>query len=155
MQRWEIELGFREIRQGLLHDAPVLRSKQPERVGQEWWSTLLAYDLIRQAMRRMPDEMHVGPQCLSFQWLTLAIMMALTGGSLDDAETLSERLQLLRKLAARCSLPHVVWEVTHAKSNNAAHLIQEKMPFTLTDWHYASRGAFCFGLLTRPVAPLA
>lgn len=88
VQRWEIELGFREIRQGLLHDAPVLRSKQPERVGQEWWSTLLAYDLVRQAMRQMPDEMHVAPQCLSFQWLTLAITMALTGGSLDDAETL-------------------------------------------------------------------
>lgn len=104
MQRWEIELGFREIRQGLLRDVPVLRSKQPERVGQEWWSTLLAYDLVRQAMRQMPDEMHVGPQCLSFQWLTLAITIALTGGSLDDAETLSERLQLQRKLAARCSL---------------------------------------------------
>ncbi len=105
VQRWEIELGFREIKQGLLHNAPALRSKQPELVGQELWGTLLAYDLIRQEMRQMADGMNVAPQRLSFQWLTLAITMALTGWSLEDAETLPERLQLLRKIAARYLLP--------------------------------------------------
>lgn len=104
-QRWEIELGFREIKQGLLHNAPVLRSKQPELVGQELWGTLLAYNVIREEMRQMADELTVSPQRLSFQWLTLAITMALTGWSLDDPETLPERLQALRKIAARYLLP--------------------------------------------------
>lgn len=105
VQRWEIELGFREIKQGMLHNAPVLRSKQPELVGQELWGTLLAYDLIRQEMRQMADELNVSPQRLSFQWLTVAITMALTGWPLDEPEALPERLQLLRKIASRYLLP--------------------------------------------------
>ena len=53
----------------------------------------------------MADELTVSPQRLSFQWLTLAITMALTGWSLDDPETLTERLQTLRKIALRYLLP--------------------------------------------------
>jgi hypothetical protein len=105
VQRWEIELSFREIKQSLLRNAPTLRSKQPELVGQELWGTLLAYDLIRQEMRQMANELNVAPRQLSFQWLTLAITMALTGWSLEDADTLPERLQALRKIAARYLLP--------------------------------------------------
>ena len=82
-----------------------MRSKQPELVGQELWGTLLAYNLIRQEMRQMADELTVPPQRLSFQWLTMAITMALTGWSLDEPETLTERLQALRKIAARYVLP--------------------------------------------------
>ena len=105
VQRWEIELGFREIKQGMLHNAPVLRSKQPELIGQELWGTLLAYDLIRQEMRQMADELNVSPQRLSFQWLTLAITMALTGWPLEEPQALPERLLLLRKIATRYLLP--------------------------------------------------
>lgn len=36
-QRWEIELGFREIKQSLQQGCGVLRSKQPELVMQEVW----------------------------------------------------------------------------------------------------------------------
>ncbi len=65
---------------------------------------MLAYALIRQAMRQMAAEMHIAPQRLSCQWLTVAITMALTG-SLQDAETLPERLQSLRRIGARYVLP--------------------------------------------------
>lgn len=135
VQRWEIELGFREIRQGMLHNAPALRSKQPALVGQELWGTLLAYDLIRQEMRQMADEMHVAPQRLSFQWLTLAITMALSGWSLEDAETLPERSQLLRKIAAR-----YVLAPRHRRSypravKRRSKSYPTKKTVSLTDWH--------------------
>ncbi len=42
----------------------------------------------------------VSPQRLSFQWLTLAITMALTGWPLEEPKALPGRLQLLRKIAA-------------------------------------------------------
>lgn len=35
VQRWEIELGFREIKQSMLSSEPVMRSKQPQLVLQE------------------------------------------------------------------------------------------------------------------------
>jgi len=45
--RWEIELGFREMKQSLLDSQFTLRSNQPELIKQELWGILLAYNLIR------------------------------------------------------------------------------------------------------------
>lgn len=105
LQRWEIELGFREIKQGLLQRAAVVRSKQPDLVRQELWGLLIAYNLIRQEMGQMADGLNVPPQRLSFQWLTLAITMALTGWPLEETDALADRLQLLHAIAVRYILP--------------------------------------------------
>ncbi|REL35194.1 IS4 family transposase [Thalassotalea euphylliae] len=66
-QRWEIELGFREMKQGLHQAKHVLRSKKPDMVRQELWGLLLAYNLIRIAMldAANADEM-ISPTRLSF-----------------------------------------------------------------------------------------
>ena len=40
--RWEIELGFREIKQGMRQNTTVLRSKLPELERQEAWGMLIA-----------------------------------------------------------------------------------------------------------------
>lgn len=104
-ERWEIELGFREIKQGLLHKAPVLRSKKPELVEQEIWGVLIAYDLIRQEMREMAASLQVAPHRLSFQWLTLAITSALYHWPLQTPGTLPKRLALLRQQAKLYVLP--------------------------------------------------
>ena len=45
--RWEIELGYREAKQGMLDNRRTLRSKLPERVRQELWGVLLTYNLVR------------------------------------------------------------------------------------------------------------
>lgn len=104
-ERWEIELGFREIKQGLLHKAPVLRSKKPELIEQEIWGVLIAYDLIRQEMREMAAALQVAPQRLSFQWLTLVITSALYHRPLQTPGTLPKRLALLRQQARLYVLP--------------------------------------------------
>lgn len=44
--RWEIEHGFREMKQHLLKNALTLRSKKPELVRQELWGVVLAYNLF-------------------------------------------------------------------------------------------------------------
>lgn len=76
-ERWETELGFREIKQGMQQKVRVLRSKKPELLEQEIWGVLIAHDLIRQEMREMAADLHVAPNRLSFQWLSLAITTAL------------------------------------------------------------------------------
>lgn len=46
-QRWEIELGFRDIKSSMLNNAITLRSKKVDLIYQEIFGVLLAYNLVR------------------------------------------------------------------------------------------------------------
>jgi len=65
-ERWEIELGFGEIKTDLLERMETIRSKSPEMVAQELWGLLLAYNLVRFEMMRLADELRVEPTRISF-----------------------------------------------------------------------------------------
>ncbi|MHC8348494.1 transposase [Pseudomonas sp. RT4P38] len=45
-QRWEIELGFREMKQTLLNSSYTLRSKTPEMIEQELWGGVAGLQLV-------------------------------------------------------------------------------------------------------------
>ncbi len=65
--RWEIELGYREMKQYLLQNRLTLRSKRPDMVRQELWGVLLAYNLLRFQMAQMAYSLEgVEPNELSF-----------------------------------------------------------------------------------------
>jgi hypothetical protein len=104
-KRWEIELGYREIKQGLLAGETTLRSKQPTLVRQEVWGLLIAYNLLREEMRQMAQMLEVPPQQVSFQWAALAIVGLLRYCPLETAGTLPKRLALLREQARLYLLP--------------------------------------------------
>ncbi|MFT5709291.1 MAG: IS4 transposase [Oceanospirillaceae bacterium] len=55
--RWEIELGFREMKQYMLNNQLTLRSKKPEMIEQELWDVLLSYNLIRFQMAKMSHSL--------------------------------------------------------------------------------------------------
>jgi hypothetical protein len=105
MQRWEIELGFREIKQGMQKNAMTLRSQLPALVRQEVWRTLIAYNLLRHEIAQMADELHIPPQRLSFQWLALAITTALYHWPLQTPGTFPRRLAWLRRHARAYLVP--------------------------------------------------
>lgn len=46
-QRWEIELGFRDIKSSMQSNAVTLRSKKVDLIYQEVWGLLLAYNVVR------------------------------------------------------------------------------------------------------------
>jgi hypothetical protein len=94
-QRWEIELGFREIKQSLQQGCGVLRSKQPELVMQEVWGVLIAHTLLRRWMRLMAQHAKVEPVRISFHTAKHAIISALNTAHLARAATLPRHLQLL------------------------------------------------------------
>lgn len=72
--RWEIELGYREMKQTLLNRSYTLRSKKPEGVKQELWGLLLAYNLIRHAMMQAADRLDgIAPSQLSFASCSMAV----------------------------------------------------------------------------------
>lgn len=89
--RWEIELGYREMKQSLLQSRLTLRSKKPDMVRQELWGVLLAYNLLRFAMAQMAYSLKgIEPNQLSFSqaaaWLIkeLTILPAVSPGRVPE-----------------------------------------------------------------------
>jgi len=81
-ERWELELGYAEIKTHMLEREETLRSKSPAAVTQEIWGVMLAYNLVRLEMERVADEAGVAPTRISFvaalhlivdEWLWLAV----------------------------------------------------------------------------------
>lgn len=132
-QRWEIELGFREIKQSLQDAEPVLRSKQPALVRQELWGVLIAYALLRRWMSQMAVQANVEPRRISFHTASYAITALLQSACLESAGTLPQRLADLlaqsryfvippRRTERRC--PRVV-------KNRAAKFPTKRTPVSL------------------------
>jgi hypothetical protein len=65
-ERWELELGFGEIKTDMLQRLETIRSKSPQAVEQELWGLLVAYNLVRLEMERIADEVGVSPLRISF-----------------------------------------------------------------------------------------
>ena len=77
--RWEIELGYREMKQHLMHNRLTLRSKKPEMVRQELWGVLLAYNLLRFQMAQMAYSLKgIEPNQLSFTQAAAFLIKELT-----------------------------------------------------------------------------
>ena len=66
-ERWELELGYDEIKTHMLERQEALRSKTPEGVRQEIWGILLAYNLVRKQMLAIADEAGLIPTRISFR----------------------------------------------------------------------------------------
>ena len=65
-ERWELELGYDEIKTHLLDRQEAIRSRTPAGVRQELWGILIAYNLIRLEMERAAEAAEVEPTRISF-----------------------------------------------------------------------------------------
>ena len=65
-ERWELELGFGELKTDMLERLETIRSKSPAAVTQEMWGLLIAYNLVRLEMQRIASEFDVAPTRISF-----------------------------------------------------------------------------------------
>ena len=65
-ERWELELGYDELKTEMLAREEAIRSKTPAAVAQELWGLLLAYNLVRLEMERIAKEAGVEPIRISF-----------------------------------------------------------------------------------------
>ncbi len=103
--RWEIELGYREMKQTLLSSAYTLRSKLPEMIKQELWGILLGYNLLRYQMIQMARAVDVEPNRLSFSGCSAAIIQLLSSLSLNHPGNLPRHLSYLCASARHFILP--------------------------------------------------
>ena len=65
-RRWELELGYDEIKTEMLDREETIRSRTPAGVKQELWGIFLAYNLVRLEMDRIAEDAGVEPTRISF-----------------------------------------------------------------------------------------
>jgi hypothetical protein len=65
-ERWELEIGFDELKTHELAREETIRSRTAVGVRQEVWGVLLAYNLVRVEMERAATEAGVEPRRISF-----------------------------------------------------------------------------------------
>jgi hypothetical protein len=106
-ERWEIELGFRDIKSSMQHNAVTLRSKKIELVYQEVWGLLLAYNLIRReasqaavAHGRTPADIRFKAAC---QYIAVQLIVMAAANPISAT---GRRLSQLRAGVASLFLDH-------------------------------------------------
>lgn len=95
--RWEIEVGFRNLKSSLLDNALVLRSRKVDLLEQEVWGMLLAYNLIRREATKAAEKHKKAPSEISFKFAFqfIATEMIVLGNTVSPG-TIPKRLEHLR-----------------------------------------------------------
>jgi hypothetical protein len=104
-ERWEIELGYDELKTEILDREEAIRSKSPVAVAQELWGILLAYNLVRLEMERIADEARVEPTRISFVAAYRLICDEWLWSAVASPGAIPKHLRELRAHIARLVLP--------------------------------------------------
>jgi hypothetical protein len=105
-ERWELEIGYDEIKTDMLEGAEAIRSKSPAGVAQELWGLLLAYNLVRTEMERIAEEADVEPRRISFIAALRLVCDALDWfGMTATPDYIPARLDRMRAKLKRFVLP--------------------------------------------------
>ncbi|WP_409420519.1 IS4 family transposase [Pseudaeromonas sp. ZJS20] len=104
--RWEIELGYREMKQSLQQHRLTLRSKKPDGVKQELWGLVLAYNLLRYQMVRMAASLkgYTASQ-LSFHMASVYLLHELSCLPFVSPGNIPARVADMDKQAEQFKLP--------------------------------------------------
>lgn len=104
-ERWELELGFDEIKTELLDREETIRCKSVVGVEQELWGLLLAYNLVRLEMERTADSLDVAPVRISFVGALRLICEEWWWAAGASPGAIPKNLARLRSRIARLVLP--------------------------------------------------
>jgi hypothetical protein len=104
-ERWEIELGYDEVKTEMLERQEAIRSKKPRGVAQELWGVALAYNLVRLEMIRIADEAGVPANRISFVMALRLIRDEWAWATVTSPGAIQRRLRELRAEVARFVLP--------------------------------------------------
>lgn len=101
-ERWEIELGFRDIKSSFQYNAITLRSKKVALVYQELWGVLLGYNLIRREASHAAVAHQQVPADISFKFAYqyIAAQLIVMAGALSPGKTPGRLAELRGNVAA-------------------------------------------------------
>ena len=104
-ERWEIELGYDELKTELLDRQETIRSRTVSGVEQELWGIFLAYNLVRLEMQRTAAELRVRPMQISFVAALRLVCETWSWCALASPGAIPARLNTMRELFPRLVLP--------------------------------------------------
>jgi hypothetical protein len=104
-ERWEIELGYDEVKTHLLEREETIRSRTIDGVYQEVWGILVAYNLVRLEMERIAAEADVAPSRISFVTALRFIRDEWSWCAVASPGAIPARLQRLRDRIKSFILP--------------------------------------------------
>ena len=105
-ERWEIEIGYDEIKTHMLQREEAIRSRTAEGIKQEIWGLLLAYNMIRLEIERAAAEINVSPLRISFVHAMRSMKATwLVAATLHAPGRYGERLRSLREDVKLLLLP--------------------------------------------------
>jgi hypothetical protein len=104
-ERWDLELGFDEVKTHTLERQEALRSRAPERVRQEIWGLAIGYNLVRLAMARVAARAQVPPRRISYRHSLMLIRNFWLTAWLAPPGVLPRRLEALHDEIALLLLP--------------------------------------------------
>ncbi len=104
-ERWEIELGYDEVKTEMLERQEAIRSRKPRGVAQELWGVALAYNLVRLEMIRIAEEAGVPPNRISFVMALRLIRDEWAWATVTSPGAIPRHLRELRSEVARFVLP--------------------------------------------------
>lgn len=105
-ERWELEVGFDEVKTHTLEREEALRSRSPERVRQEVWGLAIGYNLVRLEMERAAEKLRLPPTRISFRHsLLLVRTFLLVTAWASNPANLPRRLEDLHNEVALLVLP--------------------------------------------------
>jgi hypothetical protein len=104
-ERWELELGFDEVKTHTLEREEALRSKTPARIEQEVWGLAIGYNLVRLAMARAAARVGVPALRISYRHALLLIRGFWASAWLAAPGVLPRRIERLHEELALLVLP--------------------------------------------------
>ena len=104
-ERWELELGYDEIKTEMLDRQETIRSRTVKGVEQEVWGILLAYNLNRVEMERTAEDHGVEPIRISFVTAPRIVCDTWAWCAIASPGALPTRLKTMREFFARLVLP--------------------------------------------------
>lgn len=105
-ERWDLELGYDEMKTDLLENEEAIRSRTPQGIRQELWGIAIAYNLVRREMDLVAQTLGLPARRISFLG-ALQLMQALFFWRADSHSpgAIPRHMQRFRKNMRRLVLP--------------------------------------------------
>lgn len=104
-ERWELEIGYDEVKTHMLEREEAIRSRTVTGVYQELWGILLAFNLVRLEMEKIAEEVDVPPSRISFMAALRLIRDEWMWSTVTAPGSIPKKLRRMRDRVAACLLP--------------------------------------------------
>jgi len=95
-ERWELEIGYDELKTHTLEQEEALRSETPDHIRQELWGMAIAYNLVRREMDLLARERNLPPHRISFRTSLMLVRDLFIWAATASPGSLPKMIQRMR-----------------------------------------------------------